>query len=588
MEIDIKEKLKLLPDQPGCYLMKDKTGKVIYVGKAKILKNRVKSYFVGAHNAKTTKLVSEICDFDYIITASELESFVLECNLIKQYDPKYNILLTDDKTYPYIVLTNEVHPRLIVVRNLIRKRNGKYFGPYPNVSSARKTVSLLNLLYPLRKCNVIPKKECLYFHMHQCLAPCIHNEPMDYTKYKSQITSFLNGDCQIVLKDLNQKMEEASLNLEFEKAIEYRDLIEDIKVTTEKQKISINDFIMRDIVGFHYDENDMSINVLYMRQGNIVQNYNTIFSYVGEPLEAFVSFILQFYQDVETRPKEILVSSAEIASQLEHLFNFDVISPIKGKKKELVEMARLNAKKDLENKRILHQNKVLKKIETIEKLGALLEIDPPYYLEAFDNSNLFGEYPVSAMVAYKNGKPSLKDYRKYHVKSVVGANDYDTMKEVIYRRYLRLKMEDAVFPDLIVMDGGEIQVNAAKEVLASLNISIHVVGIKKDQNHKANVLVFNDKEYKIEKNSDIYLLIANISQTVHDYAISFFRSTKAKGLFTSRLDGIKNLGPKRKEKLIKHFMSIDNIKKATIDEIVSLGISREVAQDILIHLNKKE
>lgn len=581
----IKEKLKLLPEKPGCYLMKDKNNKVIYVGKAKILKNRVRSYFVGAHNAKTTLLVSEICDFDYIITASNLECLVLEINLIKEYDPKYNIMLTDDKTYPYILLTNDKDPRLTVIRTLNKKSvKGKLFGPYPNVVSARKTVEMLNRIYPLRKCAKLPNKECLYYHMHQCLAPCINNEEIDYSIYKKDIIKFLNGDTLDIIKYLTNLMNEASVKLEFENAREYRDLINAINTTTESQKISISDLNSRDIFGVYHDDVDLSICVLYMRNGNIVLNDFVNFPIVGDINDMVSSYILQFYNIDEKKPKEIFIQEEYYSKELEDILNAELIVPQKGKKYEILNMAILNAKEALENKKTIYQNKVLKSINTIEELGKLLGIDTPYHIEAFDNSNLYGEYPVSGMVVYKNGLPSKKDYRKFHVKYVKGANDYETMKEVIYRRYSRLKEENGQMPSLIVMDGGEIQVNACKEVLKQLSLDLNVMGIKKDDNHKANVIVFNDKNIAVSKNSDIYLLLANISQTVHDYAISFFRSTKAKGMFTSRLDGIKNLGPKRKEKLLKHFMSIDNIKNASIDEIEALGFSEELAVDILKHL----
>lgn len=585
---DIKEKLKLLPDLPGCYLMKDKTGKIIYVGKAKNLKNRVRSYFHGAHNAKTTKLVSEIDNFEYIVTKNELESFVLEINLIKQHDPKYNIMLTDDKTYPYIALTNEENPRLIVTRNTRKKKNAKYFGPYPNVASARKTVDMLNMIYHFRKCSFIPNKECLYFHMHACYAPCINKGVIDYTKDKEAVISFLNGNTEGVLKELTLKMEEASNNLEFERAMEFRDLINDIRKTTEKQNISINDFSSKDIVGLYITDEEIAVHILIMRNGSIVQNEQTNFTYVGSSSEAINSYLLMYYENEELRPKEIIISNVLDLQMLNEALKVNVFTPQKGQKKELLEMANANAKKDLENKFHIYQNKVLKKIETIENLGKLLNINPPYYLEAFDNSNLFGEYPVSAMVVYRNGRPSPKDYRKYHVKTVTGANDYATMKEVIYRRYLRLLMEDKPMPDLIIMDGGEIQVHACLETLASLNVDIPVMGIQKDEHHVARIIYYNDHLIEISKNSDIYLLLANISQSVHDFAIRFFRSTKTKGIFYSRLDNIKGLGPKGKAKLLQHFITIDKIKTATIEEIKSVGISEGVAKEIIKHLNDDE
>lgn len=568
--------------------MKDKNNKIIYVGKAKNLKNRVRSYFHGAHNAKTTKLVSEIHNFEYIITKSELESFVLEINLIKQHDPKYNIMLTDDKTYPYIALTNETHPRLIVTRNVRKRKNAKYFGPYPNVSAARTTLDLLNSIYPFRKCHSIPKKECLYYHMHACYAPCINKESIDYSKDKEAVTTFLNGNNKELLASLMGKMDKASEELQFEKAIEYRDMINAIKRTTEKQNISINDFSARDFVGTYITEEEIAIHILIMRNGSIVQVEQTNYSYVGESEEAISSYLSLYYQNEEIRPKEILISPVCDLEKLQEAIGLNILIPQKGQKKELLFMANDNAKKDLENKFHIYQNKVLKRIETIDKLGELLGIDPPTHIEAFDNSNLFGEYPVSAMVVYKNGRPSPKDYRKYHIKTVDGANDYATMKEVIYRRYLRLLMEEKELPDLIIMDGGEIQVHACLETLQTLNIDIPVMGIQKDEHHVARLIFYKESIIEIEKNSDIYLFLANVSQTVHDFAIRFFRSTKGKGFFSSRLDGIKGLGPKGKEKLLKSFTTIDNIKNSNIGDIVKLGFSKKIAESILKHLNELE
>ena len=586
MQNNINEKLKLLPDLPGCYLMKDKSNKIIYVGKAKNLKNRVRSYFHGAHNAKTTKLVSEIVNFEYIVTKNELESFVLEINLIKQHDPKYNIMLTDDKTYPYIALTNETHPRLIVTRNPRKKKEAKYFGPYPNVKAARKTVDLLNSLYNFRKCYTIPKKECLYYHMHSCYAPCINKERIDYTSDKEAVVNFLNGNTSNVIKVLEEKMLQASQKLEFEKAVEYRDLINDIKRTTEKQNITINDFTSRDFIGTYITEDEIAIHILIMRNGSIVQNEQTNFSYVGNASEAISSYLAMYYSNEDIRPKEIFISEVVDVLQLQEAISLNILIPQKGQKKELLTMANENAKKDLENKFHIYKNQVLKKMETIEKLGELLGIDTPYHIEAFDNSNLFGEYPVSAMVVYKNGKPSPSDYRKYHVKTVEGANDFATMKEVIYRRYLRLMLEDKNMPDLIIMDGGEIQVHACLETLNSLNLNIPVMGIQKDEHHIARLIYYEDDIIEVNKNSDIYLFLANVSQTVHDFAIRFFRSTKSKGLFSSRLDGISGLGPKGKEKILKEFITIDNIKKASVEDITKVGISKTVAENVLKHLNE--
>ena len=565
--------------------MKDKFNYIIYVGKAKNLKNRVRSYFRGAHNLKTTKLVSEIRDFEYIITQSEVESLVLELNLIKQHDPKYNILLTDDKTYPYILLTNEKYPKLIVVRTKNKtKKSGHYFGPYPNVGAARKTCDLLNTIYPFRKCNNIPKKECLYYQMGQCLGPCINND-LNYQEYKSKVTSFLNGNITDMVNELEKEMETAAINLDFEKAAAYRDLIVSIKDTTNKQIISTNDLKSKDVFGFYISQDEIQVHVLYIRNGSVVENYHTNFTYILDAEEEINNFIINFYTDDKFKPREIITSVNIDQDLVSQALNRTVIVPKKGVKLALAKMADENAQKDYMDMKNLYKNKVLKKLDTIEELGQLLNINTPYHLEAFDNSNLFGEYPVSAMVVYKNGKPSPKDYRKYHIKTVIGANDYESMKEVIYRRYYRLMMEDAKMPDLIVMDGGLIQVNAALDVINSLNLNIPVMGIEKDDKHQARAIVYNGVEIPLNKNSDLYLLLVNISQTVHDFAIRFFRSQHAKGIFTSRLDGIKGVGPKKKEALLKKFINIDKIKTGTVEEFKEIGINEELRESIINHLN---
>ena len=582
----IKEKLNLLPDLPGSYQMRDKNGDIIYVGKAKNLKNRVRSYFHGAHNAKTTKLVSQIEDFTYIITASELEALVLEINLIKEYNPKYNIMLTDDKTYPYVALTNEEHPRLIVTRNKRRKGEARFFGPYPSVYDARNTINLLNRIYPLRKCYHIPKKECLYYHMHQCLGPCINHEKIDYTEYKNKIASFLNGNAKDVLDKLNKDMEDASNNLEFERAIEYRNLIESINKTILKQKISINDLTNRDYVAVYIDDDSISINIIITRLGNIVQNHQTIIDIIDDGENEALNYLYQYYE-LNTIPKEIALIGVDKES-FEKLIDTTIIDAKMGKKKELLDMALYNAKFNLENKRNVYKNNVLKKLDTIDEFGELLGIDRPTRIEAFDNSNLFGEYPVSAMVCYIDGRPAPKEFRKYHIKTVKGPNDYESMKEVVYRRYFRLMMEDEKMPDLIVMDGGEIQVHACLDVLNSLNLDIPVCGIQKDDHHKATILFFDEKYINIDKNSNVFLLLADISQRVHDFAISFFRSTKAKGFFSSRLDGIEGLGEKRKEELLKKFLNIENIKNASVDELIDAGLPKNVALNVFNHFNNDE
>lgn len=578
----IKEKLKLLPEQPGCYMYRNKDNKIIYVGKAKVLKNRVRSYFTGKHNAKTCALVAEIADVEWITVNNPKECLVLEINLIKNHNPKYNIMLTDDKTYPYILLTNETHPRLIVTRTLKRnKKDGKYFGPYPEGYAARKTCELLNKIYPLRKCRNIPKKECLYYSMKQCLGPCINKNIIDYDNYKKEITSFLNGNTTSVLDDLTKKMEEASNNLDFEKALYYRDLIKDINQTVKTQIISSSDLTSKDVYGIYATLDEISIHILYVRNGAITENYHTIYSYIGTLDEAIYDFVEHFYSDDKFKPSEILINDYENILLLENELNVKIKTPLKGIKKDLINMAESNAKKDFLLNKELYQNKVLKRRDTTCDLAKLLNIKSCNYIEAFDNSNLFGEYPVSAMVVYRNGLKSPKEYRKFHIKTVEGANDYASMKEVVYRRYLRLLLENKELPDLIVMDGGLIQVHACLETLNELKVQIPVMGLEKDDNHTFRAIVYDDKEITLDKHSDLYLFLVNISQTVHDFAISFFRSQKGKGVFASSLDGIKGLGPKKKEALLKKFQNIANIKEGSIEDFKEAGVNEELRLKVL-------
>ncbi len=585
----IKEKLKLLPEEPGCYMYRDKDGHIIYVGKAKILKNRVKSYFTGKHNVKTEKLVSEIADVEWITVNNSVECLVLEINLIKKHNPKYNIMLTDDKTYPYILITNEVHPRLICVRTQKKtKHDGIYFGPFPDVKGARITCNLLNKMYPLRKCQHIPTKECLYYSMNQCLAPCINNKTIDYSEYKKEIISFLEGNTKDVLNKYQALMEEASTNLEFERAIEYRNIIDGIKQTTTHQIITTSDLTSKDVFGVYYTEDEVSIHVLYIRNGSIRENYHTIVTYINDINEFIYEFLSNFYEDEKFKPKEIIIDDFESISELEQVINIKINTPKRGLKSELLDLANQNAKKDFINNYELYKNKALKRNDTIEELGKLLNIETPYVIEAFDNSNLFGTYPVSAMVVFRNGKKSPKEYRKYHIKTVKGANDYESMKEVVYRRYLRLSLENKEYPNLIVMDGGAIQVNACKETLEFLKINIPVIGLEKDDKHTFRAIVYNNQEITLDKHSDLYLFLVNISQTVHDFAISFYRSVKSKGVFSSKLDKIKGVGPKKREALLKKFVTLDNIINGSSEDFKEIGINENLRKTIIDYLKEEE
>ncbi len=579
----LKEKLKIIPEEPGCYLMKDIDGKIIYVGKAKNLKRRVNSYFIGSHNSKTTSLVSNICDFEFIITSSELESLILEMNLIKKHTPKYNIKLMDDKTYPYIAITDELNPKLVVTR----KKTGKYiYGPYPDTKAARSTIDLLNKLYPLRKCHTIPKKECLYYHLNQCLAPCINKNKINYNEYIYKINKFLKGDTKEVLDDLENKMYEKSSELKFEEANEFKNMILSINKTVEKQKISQNDKVDRDILGFYYDQDDISIQIFFVRNGSINLTHKDVISYVNDPIDAVFNYIIQIYKDdyIFKRPNELVVDHMD-NDLLKNILNINVFTPKKGDKKKLLDLAFLNAKTNLEQKRELIRNKEEKNKSQLESLEEVLNKKNIKRIEAFDNSNIFGTNAVSGMVVYKDGKKSYKDYRKFIIKSVNGPDDYKSMEEVIYRRYYRVLMENLEKPDLIIIDGGIGQVNAAKKVLDELYLDILIIGLKKNDFHKTETIVLsNGIEIPLSSKMPCYTLLANIQEEVHRYAISFHRSKRDKTIYSSIFDDIKGIGPKRKNMILKKFKSLEEIKNASYEDFKEINISLDLFNKIKEHL----
>ena len=575
----IKNKLKLLPEKPGCYLMKNSNGVIIYVGKAKILKNRVKSYFTGSHNAKTTLLVSEIEDFEFIMTNSNLEAYLLEINLIKKHRPKYNISLMDDKTYPYILITKETNPRLLVVRNT--KIKGELFGPYPNVSAARKTIDLLNSLYPFRKCNKIGKKECLYYHINNCLAPCIKDvKKEEYDEYIKKTKSFLKGDTTDALNELKIKMDNYSKNLEFEKAMECRDLINSINETTERQKISINDNIDRDVFDYYNDDKNICIYTLFMRNGRIVQNDCIVLELVDEPVEMFVNYLIEFY-DKSPKPKELMIR--ENIEDLSNILDIKIFNPKIGEKKQILDMAYDNAKNTLLTKDELYKSKLERSINALNELSILLNIEYPRRIEMFDNSNTFGSYAVSGMVVYIDGKKCPSEYRKYKVE-LDGIDDYGTTREIIYRRYYRVLMEDLERPNLIIMDGGKGHLEAVLSVTNDLNLNIPVIGLKKNRHHKTDRIIYNDKEYPIS--GALYQLLSNMQEEVHRFAITFHRQLRGKGMFESRLDNIKGLGEKSINKLIEEFKTIENIQNASIEDFDRIGLKR-FYKDVMDALKNK-
>ncbi|MGG3734453.1 excinuclease ABC subunit UvrC [Heyndrickxia coagulans] len=590
MNETIRNKLALLPAQPGCYLMKDRQGTIIYVGKAKILKNRVRSYFSGSHDAKTQRLVSEIEDFEYIVTSSNIEALILEINLIKKHDPKYNIMLKDDKTYPYIKLTHERHPRLITTRK-VKKDKGKYFGPYPNVQAANETKKLLDRLYPLRKCTNMPDRVCLYYHLGQCLAPCVNEVKEEtYKEITDQITRFLNGGYTEIKKELEEKMHEAAEKLEFERAKEYRDQIANIEMTMEKQKITMTDFTDRDIFGYAVDKGWMCVQVFFMRQGKLIERDVSLFPSYDEPEEEFLSYLGQFYAKPEhIKPKEVLITEKADRELAEQLLEIKVLQPKKGQKRELVLMAEKNAKIALKEKFALIERDEERTIKAVENLGEKLGIYTPHRIEAFDNSNIQGTNPVSAMVVFVDGKPAKKEYRKYKIKTVEGPDDYESMREVIRRRYIRALRENLPLPDLIIIDGGKGQIDAARDVLENeLGLEIPLGGLAKDEKHNTSQLLFGNplEVVPLGRNSQEFYLLQRIQDEVHRFAITFHRELRGKSAFQSALDDIPGIGPKRKKQLLRHFGSLKKMKQAKLEEFVEAGIPRPLSETLIKKLQE--
>lgn len=563
----IKKKLSLLPMSPGCYLMKNTEGKVIYVGKARKLKNRVSSYFTGAHNYKTTKLVDHIWDFDYIVTGSEKEALLLEINLIKDYTPEYNIMFMDNTYYPYIELTDEAHPRLKIVRKTKNKKN-KYFGPYPDATAARNTFKLLNKLYPLRKCNHVPDKPCLYYSLHQCLGPCINDiDKSQYDEIRKELISFIHGNTKSKIDELNEKMMTASDNLQFELAKEYRDLIRSIEYVTAKQNVQFGDYKDRDILGYYIDKGYISIQLFFMREGKLLYHDFNL-EPVGEDFEEdLIRFLVTYYQ-THPEPYELLIPQDVDLELLSEILSCHVLQPQRGDKKSLVEMANKNAKEALEKKFLLKEKTDEKTILPIIELGKKLGIETPHTIELYDNSNIQGAYAVAGMVVYKDGVPSKKDYRKYKIKTVEGPDDYASMKEVIYRRYYRLLMEQKEMADLIIVDGGLGQIKVAKEVIDGLNLPVHICGLSKDDKHSTAMLLDeNGNQVPIDTKSPLFFLLTRMQDEVHRYAISFHRQVRSKSLFSSILDEVDGIGEARKKKLLNHFKSVKKMKEASLEEL---------------------
>ena len=588
----IKSKLELLPTSPGCYIHKDKNGTIIYVGKAKNLRNRVRSYFRGSHDTKTEALVSEIVDFEFIVTESNIEALLLEINLIKENKPKYNIMLKDDKSYPFIKITNERYPRLIITRQ-VKKDGGLYFGPYPDVGAANEIKRLLDRIFPFRKCTNPPSKVCFYYHIGQCMAHTICKKDEAFFKSMAQeVSDFLKGQDDKIIDDLKSKMNLAVQSMEFERAAEYRDLIQAIGTLRTKQRVMAKDLQNRDVFGYYVDKGWMCVQVFFVRQGKLIERDVNLFPYYNDPDEDFLTYVGQFYQEKSHLvPNEILIPQDIDEEAIKALVDTKVLKPQRGEKKQLVNLAIKNARVSLEQKFNLLEKSVEKTQGAIENLGRLLQIPTPVRIESFDNSNIMGTSPVSAMVVFVNGKPSKKDYRKYKIKTVVGPDDYASMREVIRRRYGRVQRDGLTPPDLIVIDGGQGQVNIAKQVIQEeLGLDIPIAGLQKNDKHQTHELLFGDplEVVELSRNSQEFFLLQRIQDEVHRFAITFHRQLRSKNSFSSQLDGIEGLGPKRKQNLMKYFKSLAKIKEASVDEIVEVGIPRAVAEAVHQHLNPRE
>ena len=586
----IKEKLSLVPELPGSYQMKNKDGLIIYVGKAKNLKRRVSSYFNKVQTGKTAMLVNDIATFEYIVTSSELESLILEITLIKKYNPKYNILLKDDKRYPYIELTNDKYPMVKVVRNVNRKRNKTHlFGPYPNVFAARRTVEIINRMYPLRKCATLKKDVCLYYHLGECLGYC-KNKNIDsevISSMRNEIISFLRGDASVITKKIEEDMYKASNALNFEKASELKSMLEDINITLKRQKIDLNHKYNFDMFAYYQNNNYLSIQCFFIRDGLLFGRHKDILNIVDDAKEELLEYIIKFYEKDHLLPKEIVVPLEANSSLLEEYLDIKVLTPKKGDIKKLLDLACENAKVALTEEEELLKKNDSARIEAKKDLEKLLGISNISRIECFDNSHLFGTFYVGGMVVFDDFLPNKDLYRKYKISTEV-KDDLNAMREVIYRRYYKVLMEEDKAPDLIVIDGGELQVKVVKEVLSSLNLNIPIIGLKKDDKHRTNSLIDQDlNTIEVNNKSNLFLFLTKIQDEVHRFAITYHRNIKSKGMLSSILDFVPGIGEKRKKELLKRFGSLKKMKEASLEELETI-LNKDVANNLYQYLRKEE
>lgn len=583
---DFKEKLKLVPQKPGSYQMKNKDGIIIYVGKAKNLQRRLRSYFTRTVTGKTKLLVEDIDDFEYIVTSSELESLILEITLIKKYDPKYNILLRDDKTYPYIELTNDKYPTLKVVRNVKRKKNKNYlYGPYPNVSAARNTVNMINRIYPLRKCDPIKKDLCLYYHINECLGYCKKEIPKEkIEEIKKEIITFLKGDASLITKKINEEMEKASNNLNYEKALELKNMLTDINTVLNKQKIDLNNNYNFDLVNYYMDNNYLSIEIFFIRNGLLFGRHNEIITSLKDTTNEVIEYLIKFYEK-SLLPQELLIPNDLDKELLSNYFNIKVTTPERGKLKSLLDLCLENAKEQMELKEETLKKDDDLRIQSQEELKNLLGLETLHRIESFDNSHLFGTFYVGGMVVFDDFLPNKDLYRKYKISTEV-KDDLSAMKEVIYRRYFKTIMEESYKPDLIVMDGGKLQVETCKEVLKGLNLYIPIIGLVKDKKHRTSYIINENYDIlNVDKDSKLFLFLTKIQDEVHRYAITYHRNIKSKGALSSILDIVPGIGEVRKKELLKTFGSLKKMKTASIEELSKI-VGNDVAEKLYEYLKE--
>lgn len=583
---DFKEKLSLVPTKPGSYQMKNKDGVIIYVGKAKNLQRRLRSYFTRTVTGKTKMLVEDIDDFEYIVTSSELESLILEITLIKKYDPKYNILLRDDKSYPYIELTNDKFPTLKIVRNVKRKKNKNHlYGPYPNVSAARKTVNMINRIYPLRKCDNLKKDLCLYYHINECLGYCKKEvEKNQIDLMKKEIISFLKGDSTIIVGKIEKEMQRASENLNYERALELKNMLDDIDTTLKKQKIDLNKNYNFDLINYYYDNNYLAIEIFFIREGLLFGRHNEIISSIGDVSNEITEYLVKFY-DKGILPYELVIPDELDEELLSDYFKIKVLKPKKGKLKNLVCLAYENAKEQMELEKETLKRDDLERLNVLEELRDLLGLEQLSRMESFDNSHLFGTFYVGGMVVFDDFLPNKDLYRKYKISTEV-KDDLSAMKEVIYRRYFKTLMGEVYKPDLIVMDGGQLQISVCKEIINSLGLEIPIIGLVKDKNHRTSYIMNEKYEIlNVGKDSKLFLFLTRIQEEVHRYAISYHRNIKSKGALSSVLDVVPGIGEKRKKELLKNFGSLKKMKEASVDELEKI-VGHDIALNLLKYLSE--